>query len=401
MNGTHLAAVDGPVSTDLHPPVTTVDDLPTCGVPGLRIAPAPADALLPGLRPVLADEADRALSLPRRVVDRDEAWPCAEEDFTPWLAGNLQVLGDELGLVLSTVGVDEVLDGFRFDVRALDADGRTVVVTNQLDGTDLALLGDCLAAAAAIEASVVVWVARHLRDDVRHAFDWLNERGDHEIRFFGVEVGVAQYGETGPRLPFFDVLSKPSGWTGARPSTRGLPSQEVGESVPNRARQDLFREVLVAVNTSRPSVQVPPRHTDRSWIDVAAGAFGAWSLAQVDGGRIRIEARLDTGDAARTTSLFELVAAQHEAWNRAVGFDLEFDRREGRPACRISVHHPPVDLVTMTTAERDALVVWLVRRFVAMHDVLDATLRGRARLLLDAVDPRRPVIVDRRTTGIA
>ena len=38
----------------------------------------------------------------------------------------------------------------------------------------------------------------------------------------------------------------------------------------------------------------------------------------------------------------------------------------------------------MTTDERDALVVWAVRTFVALHDTLDVTLRGRAQLLHDA-----------------
>ena len=378
MNATHLAVVGEPSSPPENLP--TAGDAPVLTTRRLRPVPDLAPDVLG-----VASPADALLleSGMRRVGDPDEVWPPARDDFSPWLYRNVDVLADAVGFGLKRVTADVDVAGFRFDLQAqhLD-DDRVVLVTTQLDGADLSVLGECLGAVSDLGNPVVVWLTRQLRDDVRHTFDWLNARDDTPIRFYGIEVGVAVVGDTGPRVPWFDVVSRPGGRldTGYRRArVRGA-----GESPENRARQDFFREVLCGVSSCRPEVHLPPRNIDCSWVDLAEGPFGSWSLAQVDGGRVRVEARLDTGDAARTQALFDLLDAQRDAWGRAAGLDLEFDRREGRPASRIAVHHPPVDLLTATTDERDALVLWAVRSFVALHDTLDVTLRGRAQLLHDA-----------------
>ncbi|WP_377640146.1 hypothetical protein [Oryzobacter terrae] len=378
MNGTHLAVVGEP--SGAHDLLPTTEDTPVRATP--RLTP------VPDLAPdVLDDErvADALLleSGMRRVGDPDEAWPPARDDFSPWLYRNVDVLADALGFGLKRVTADVEVEGFRFDLRAEHLEDDTVVlVTTQLDGADLAVLGECLGAVSTLGAPVVVWLTRQLRDDVRHTFDWLNERDDNPIRFYGIEVDVAVVGDTGPRVPWLDVIARPGGRVDT--GYRRARARGAGESAENRARQDLFRDVLRGVHTCRPGVQLPPRNIDCSWVDLADGPFGAWSLSQVDGGRLRVEARLDTGDPARTEALYDLLVAQRDAWSRAAGLDLEFDRREGRRECRIAVHHPSVDLLTMTTDERDCLVVWAVRTFVALHDTLDVTLRGRAQLLHDA-----------------
>ncbi len=378
VNGTHLAVVGEPSGAPEN--VLTTDDTPMLTTRRLRPVPDLAPDLLDVESP-----ADTLLleSGMRRVGDPDEVWPAARDDFSPWLYRNTDVLADALGFGLKRVTADVDVEGFHFDLRAQHLeDDRVVLVTTQLEGADLSVLGECLGAVSGLGDPIVVWLTRQLRDDVRHTFDWLNPRDDTPIRFYGIEVGVAVVGDTGPRVPWFDVVSRPGGRvdTGYRRArVRGA-----GESPENRARQDLFRDVLRGVQGCRPDVHLPPRNIDCSWLDLAEGPFGSWSLSQVDGGRVRVEARLDTGDPARSEALFDLLVAQRDAWGRAAGLDLEFDRRDGRPECRIAVHHPSVDLLRMTTDERDALVVWAVRTFVALHDTLDVTLRGRAQLLHDA-----------------
>ncbi len=374
MNGTQLATLG--VSEEEHTPahVPTTDAPLSSGRPPLRLAPALPEVSRPPAEPV---------RLPRRRGALDEEWPAAADDFTPWLTRNLDVLGDAMGVDLSVLATDVSADGFRYDISARDADGRVVVITNQLEGTDLARLGDCLAAASGLRASAVVWVSRHLGDDIRHAFDWLNERNDQPIRFFGIEVDVALAGEVGPHVPYLDVIARPSDWADDPRSHRGPRNWGTEESAQNRARQDLFREVLLAVSTSRPAVRLPARNIDCSWLDFGAGPFGSWSIAQVDDGRVRIEARLDTGDPLRTASLFDLLDGKREEWSQVAGLDLAFEGGGGRRARRIAVHHPAVDLLDLSQHARDALVVWAVRTFVALYDTLDVTLRGRAQLMQD------------------
>ncbi len=42
----------------------------------------------------------------QRVSDPREVWPLEAGDFTPWLAENLDVLADELGVVLTGVATE-------------------------------------------------------------------------------------------------------------------------------------------------------------------------------------------------------------------------------------------------------------------------------------------------------
>ena len=116
-------------------------------------------------------------------------------DFTPWLAENLDVLADELGLVLKLVSTEVPVGNFFLDIQAETEDERPVIIENQLARTDHGHLGQLVVYASGLEASVVIWVAPDFRDEHRRALDWLNERTDTGVDFFGVEVGVVQIGE--------------------------------------------------------------------------------------------------------------------------------------------------------------------------------------------------------------
>jgi hypothetical protein len=151
-----------------------------------------------------------------------------------------------------TVRSTEVPVGeFRLDILAEDDEGRTVIIENQLERTDHSHLGQCLVYASGLEASTVVWVSPTFRDDFRRALDWLNERTDLGVNFFGVEVGVVQVGKAGPRAPVFEVVSRPNDWQ-KMVKTRGASTSSVAISPLNAKRQDLYAEVLAAVVSARP-----------------------------------------------------------------------------------------------------------------------------------------------------
>ena len=323
----------------------------------------------------------------KHVADPREVWTSESGDFTPWLAENIDVLADELGMTLTVVGTEVLVGQFRLDIQAQDDDGRIVIIENQLEKTDHSHLGQCLVYAAGLEASTVIWVSRQFRDDFRRALDWLNERTDQGIQFFGVEVGVVQIGQSGPRAPVFEVVSRPNDWAKGVKINPGGGAGASTETPLNQARQDLFAEILDAVNSARPAVRVPARNTNNSWISFASGPFGSWGLAQINDGRLRVEAYLDSGDGIRNRALFDEFAAEQEMWNEKVGIDLIYESMDGRRACRIATHHPPRDLLAMSLAEREELRVWATEAFLAMYDALDAPLRSTARIVRNATAP--------------
>ena len=148
----------------------------------------------------------------KRVADPRDVWVSESGDFTPWLAENIDVLADELGMTLTVTATEVFVGQLRLDIQAMDENGRMVIIENQLERTDHSHLGQCLVYAAGLNASTVVWISRQFRDEFRQTFDWLNEWTDSELHFFGVELGVVQIGDTGPRAPVFDVVSRPNDW---------------------------------------------------------------------------------------------------------------------------------------------------------------------------------------------
>lgn len=191
------------------------------------------------------------------VAQARDVWLTEAGHFTPWLADNLDVLAEEMGLSLTLTATEVSVGDFRLDIRAETADGRVVIIENQLERTDHGHLGQLLAYASGLEAAIVVWVAPSFREDHRRALDWLNERTDEGVSFFGVEVGIVQIAG-GPRAPVFDVVARPNDWQKQVKSVAGAGAQPAITPL-NEVRQAFFLDVLAEISQRQPSVRVPAR----------------------------------------------------------------------------------------------------------------------------------------------
>jgi hypothetical protein len=312
----------------------------------------------------------------QRVASARDVWASEAGDFTPWLAENLDVLANELGMSLTLIATEVPVGDFRLDIQAQTPDGRVVIVENQLERTDHGHLGQLLVYASGLEASAVVWVAPRFRDDHRRTLDWLNERTDSGVDFFGVEVSVVQIGDTGPRAPVFEVVARPNDWQkGVKESGTGAGGQAGGI---NAVRQDFFVEVLTDVVAKRPGIRMPSRGT-LNWLSYAAGPWGNWSLVLAN--ELRVEAYVDSGDAEVNRTLFDEFQDEATDWEALVGRSLTWERLEGKRASRIAAHRPVVDLTD--DAERAELKTWAVTTAVAMYDAMNDRLRSRGRQLRD------------------
>lgn len=322
----------------------------------------------------------KSLSRLHRVQDPREVWGSESGDFTPWLAENIDVLGSALDMTLTVEGTEVFVGGFRLDIRATDGNGDVVIIENQLEATDHSHLGQCLIYAAGLEASTVIWVSRSFRAEFRRAFDWLNERTDNAVQFFGVEVGVVQIGDEGPRAPVFDVVARPNGWQKGLKAAVGKATS--APSSLNEARQSLFADVLSLVCASRPSMHMPAKNNG-SWINFASGPFGTWGLAQIQSGELRVEAYLDCQDSERNARLLAELDGHREHWDKAVGDGIELDYQalEGKQACRVATHYAAVNVEKLSAIQRSTVVTWMAEAAIHMMDALDAHLRQRSKEL--------------------
>ena len=79
---------------------------------------------------------ERLASVPLR-----ELWPHEAADFTPWLAENIDLLGEALDMTFDSAETEAPVGGFSADVVAVNDQGETVLVENFLNPSDHRHLG--------------------------------------------------------------------------------------------------------------------------------------------------------------------------------------------------------------------------------------------------------------------
>jgi hypothetical protein len=153
--------------------------------------------------------------------------------FTHWLAKPLDILGDELGTHLAVVATEVPIGGFRLDIQALDEQGRTVIIGNQLEPGGHAHFGQLVVYASGVDASAVVWVATRMRADYRRS-GVAQQQHTTRYRFsVGIVIGAVRIGDSpaASRCP-----PMPSWWVGT--VCCGLPFSAARHRTRPRRRRD-------------------------------------------------------------------------------------------------------------------------------------------------------------------
>lgn len=139
----------------------------------------------------MANNGKKLVSLEELKIDIRQAWAREDDDFTPWLAKNINALGEVLGLRLTAKQTEAPVGDFYLDLLAETDDGRCVAVENQFNQTDHDHLGKCLTYAAGFRADIIIWVTETVRDEHRRAARYFNETNSN-VKFYVVVVEVFQ-----------------------------------------------------------------------------------------------------------------------------------------------------------------------------------------------------------------
>jgi hypothetical protein len=155
-------------------------------------------------------------------LDLRSFWGEQLPDLTPWFLQNVDLLSQTLGIDITPLEREINVDAGTFNLLGTDALGRPIVIANRLEATDHSQLGQLIVEASGLEAAVVIWVAPHFRDEFRRGLEWLNERTDQQVDFFGVEIGLVRIGRSLP-APVLDVVVQPRNWRTAGRRRSPLP----------------------------------------------------------------------------------------------------------------------------------------------------------------------------------
>ncbi|HRD78059.1 MAG TPA: hypothetical protein PK264_19315 [Hyphomicrobiaceae bacterium] len=146
------------------------------------------------------------------TVPLTEAWAHEAHAFTPWLAENLALLSDAIGIPLELTDTEVAVESFAADIIARNPQDESVVlIENQFKPSDHGHLGQIMTYLAGLGASTIVWIAPSFREPHLSAIRWLNEHTEEPFAFFAVQIKVVRIG-TSPMVPLFDVIERPNHW---------------------------------------------------------------------------------------------------------------------------------------------------------------------------------------------
>ena len=264
-------------------------------------------------------------------VDIKDVWQNETSDFTPWLAENLDLLGEELGLRLELDRTEAPVGNFSLDILARDADSDAVVaIENQIAGTDHGHLGQLLTYAAGMDAGVVIWVATEFRDEHRTTLDWLNQGTKDSTDFFGVEISAVKIGDSLP-APLFRLVAVPNSW-----SERAKPGPTTGLTETQQRYLHFWKPLLEELNN---------KHGWNIRTENPRSYYGAGSGFQQIGRTMRLtwekEARVELSilspDAEWNKRVFDLLIESREQIEADLETELFWERLDDAKSSRVGV----------------------------------------------------------------
>lgn len=148
----------------------------------------------------------------KEIKDLREVWPHEAHDFTPWLAENIGVLSETVGIDILIDETESSVGDFNVDIFATDADtGKKVIIENQLEETDHDHLGKLITYASGKSADLVIWLVRKARPEHRAAIEWLNNHTDERIGFILCEIKLFKIDDS-KMAPKFEIIEQPNDW---------------------------------------------------------------------------------------------------------------------------------------------------------------------------------------------
>ena len=303
------------------------------------------------------------------AVDLRQIWQHEANDFTPWLAGHLDLLGEALNLDLSLVESEGQVGPFAVDVVA-DSGSGLVVIENQLEQTDHSHLGQLLTYAAGRDAQTLIWITPQFRDEHRAALDWLNHWTSEEIEVYGVEVRAIRIGDSMP-APEFRPVAFPNTWSR---QAGGVSSSRAASGDVERYRefyQPLIDEAQKRGWTNRSRASAVRHQSFPSTAPDRRVTFGLEFRQSRRNRAVTVSVRMATEDLDRNRAIYDALHSDREAIEAELGWEVEWVPLRRKAAyVRVVGEGSIDDTIEQQQATRD----WMLETLGKLRDVFNPRL---------------------------
>ena len=265
----------------------------------------------------------------KEITDLRSIWQHEALNFTPWVAENVDLLADAVGLDITVDETESSVGDFNVDIYASETGtDRKIIIENQLEDTDHDHLGKLITYASGKGADVVIWIVKHAREEHRAAVEWLNNHTDDKIGFFLCEIKLFQIGDS-LIAPSFNVVERPNDWTKEiKKTTAANPTQQQRLEYWQAFNDYAFekKEFAKEFNKRKPT-------TDH-WMDFSIGSSACHiGVTQIQK-RNAIGVELYISD---DKELFKSLSAHQAEIESVMGIALEWRELPERKASRIIV----------------------------------------------------------------
>jgi Domain of unknown function (DUF4268) len=293
-------------------------------------------------------------------------WPHEAHSFTPWLLSNVDVLNDLLGMDLELKVAEHPVGDFSLDLLGRDTnDDSVVIIENQLDQSDHTHLGQILTYAAGTDPKTIVWISTGFRLEHRAALDWLNEHTDPDTRFFGIEIGVVQIGDSDP-APNFKLVAQPNDW-----GKRVKAATVATALTPKRKLYwEFWTRFLGRIQSEHPGWTKATNPTYDNWYPLASGT--SWVSYETFFAKQGLRVRLWFGspDEEVNKRRFRALHAQKDEFERSLGEVATWDEKPGEKGATIYVESQFESV--MNEDEWPAMLDWVIDQHVRFRRAVDA-----------------------------
>ena len=300
------------------------------------------------------------------TVQPRDVWTHEALNFTPWLLQNVDVLSDLLGMDLELQVAEHPVGDFSLDLLGRDAsDDSVVIVENQLAQSDHGHLGQILTYAAGTNPKTIVWIATSFRPEHRAALDWLNEHTDPDTRFFGVEIGVVQIGESAP-APNFKLVAEPNDWE------KQVKAATAAGAMTEKSKLywDFWEQFRSRVVAEHPDWARRKTSTRDSWYYLPTGISGAEFQTTFTRGGLAVQLYFGDVDSSINTARFEALHAKQDQFEQALGENAVWDEMKGRKAARVCVNSAFNSVEDVD--QWPAMIDWLMDQHVRLRRAIQA-----------------------------
>ena len=265
----------------------------------------------------------------KEITDLRSIWPHEALNFTPWVAENVDLLADAVGLYITVDETESSVGDFNVDIYASETGtDRKIIIENQLEDTDHDHLGKLITYASGKGADVVIWVVKHAREEHKAAVEWLNNHTDDKIGFFLCEIKLFQIGDS-QIAPAFTVVERPNDWTKEIRKTASANSTQQQRLEYWQAFNDY---AFSDANFSRIFNKRKP--TTDHWMDFSIGSSACHIAVSQIQKRKAVDVELYIND---DKELFKSLFAHKDEIEKNMEMELEWKELPERKASRILI----------------------------------------------------------------